>query len=210
MLDINWLLFLIASVAVILTPGQDLLLVMSRSLTQGAGAGVATAAGVSSGLVMHTLLATLGVGAVVMASEWLYLTMKFVGAAYLIYLGVSLLLVKDTAILSQANDTRPIRKLYVDGAFSNVANPKIAIFYFAFLPQFVPAQSEYPTLAIFVLGLTFSALTFVIKAPMGYYSGKLAGWFRASPVYLLSVYRVSGCMLLMLGAKLVFDERSRW
>ncbi|MEM7258389.1 MAG: LysE family translocator, partial [Pseudomonadota bacterium] len=178
MIEINWVLFIIASVAVILTPGQDLLLVMSRSMTQGAAAGVATAAGVSSGLMAHTLLATLGVGAIVMASQWLYLTMKFVGAMYLIYLGVSLLRVNNTGLQADLTQHRSAGKLYFDGAFSNVANPKIAIFYFAFLPQFVAPQSENPTLAIFILGASFALLTFLIKAPVGYFSGQLSNWFK--------------------------------
>lgn len=209
LIEINWLLFIIASVAVILTPGQDLLLVMSRSMTQGAAAGVATAAGVSSGLMVHTLLATLGIGAIVMASQWLYLTMKFIGAAYLVYLAVSLLRASGTAVLAEASERRSLRKLYVDGAISNVANPKIAIFYFAFLPQFVSAQSASMTLAVFMLGASFALLTFLIKAPVGYFSGHLSLWFRQHPRYLTGVYRLSGCMLLGLGAKLVLDERSR-
>ena len=86
MIDVSWLFFLVASVAVILTPGQDMILVMSRSIAQGALAGVVTAAGVSTGLLLHTVLATLGVGAIVQASEVLFLAMKVVGAVYLLSL----------------------------------------------------------------------------------------------------------------------------
>src|SRR5262245_38711334 len=91
MLEAAWGLFVIASLLVIVTPGQDMMLVMSRSLAQAARAGVATAAGVSTGLVGHTLLATLGLGALLRTSEGLFLALKLAGAAYLIWLGIGLL-----------------------------------------------------------------------------------------------------------------------
>src|SRR5215467_12262237 len=91
MADAHWALFVAASLLLIATPGQDMILVMSRSVAQGVAAGVATAAGVSVGLVGHTVLATLGLGAILRTSQWLFLALKLVGAAYLIYLGVQLL-----------------------------------------------------------------------------------------------------------------------
>ena len=91
MIEVSWLLFIVASLLLIATPGQDMILVMSRSIAQGAGAGVATAAGVSVGLVGHTVLAALGLGAVLRTSEWLFVALKLVGAAYLVYLGIQLL-----------------------------------------------------------------------------------------------------------------------
>lgn len=207
MIEVNWLLFVVASVAVILTPGQDLVLVFSRSITQGALAGVATAAGVSSGLLLHTILATLGVGAIVQTSEILFFVMKVVGAAYLVYLGISLLRVKSADFLSDTSSRRSNWKLYCDGAISNVANPKIAIFYFAFLPQFVLPVSDSPTLSIFVLGASFALLTFIIKGPVGYFSGQLSQWILQKPGYLLSIYRASGITLMALGMKLVFEKQ---
>src|SRR5690349_12649695 len=99
MLEVSWLLFIVASLVLIVTPGQDMILVMSRSITQGAAAGIATAAGVSVGLIGHTILATLGLGAILRTSEWLFLALKLVGAAYLIYLGVGLLRSKSTVLV---------------------------------------------------------------------------------------------------------------
>ena len=137
MLEVSWLLFTVASLVLIVTPGQDMVLVMSRSIAQGAAAGVVTAAGVSVGLVGHTILATLGLGAVLRTSEWLFLALKLLGAAYLIYLGLALLRTKATELVVQASSKRSLLRLFIDGALSNISNPKIAIFYFAFLPQFV-------------------------------------------------------------------------
>lgn len=203
---IAWPLFVASSLLLIVTPGQDMVLVMSRSVAQGAAAGVATAAGVSVGLVGHTLLATLGLGAILRTSEWLFLALKFAGAAYLVWLGIGLLRTRDAALVTAAASSSP-RRLFVDGALSNLSNPKIAIFYFAFLPQFVGPQAAQPTRAVFVLGLVFAALTFAVKAPVGYFAGRLSGWLRARPGVLRWIHRGSGAVLLGLGLRLAFERR---
>jgi len=208
MLEVSWLLFVVASLVVIVTPGQDMVLVMSRSIAQGPGAGVATAAGVSVGLVGHTILATLGLGAVLRASEWLFLALKFVGAAYLVYIGISLLRSKSSELVVQASSKRSPLKLFTDGALSNLSNPKIAVFYFAFLPQFVLPGASRPTLAVLVLGLLFAALTFLVKGPVGLFAGLLSAWLRARPSVLVWIHRVSGTILVALGVKLAFERRA--
>lgn len=206
-MEISWWLFVVASLLLILTPGQDMMLVMSRSISQGAGAGVASAAGVSLGLVGHTLLATLGLGAILRTSEWLFLALKLVGAAYLIWLGIGLLRSGGGPLGVEAGVRRSLPRLFADGAVSNVLNPKIAIFYFAFLPQFVLPGAQHPTLAIFVLGLCFAALTFVVKAPVGLAAGMLSSWLRARPGVLAGINRCSGLMLVGLGLRLALQRR---
>ncbi len=208
MLEASWLLFTIASLVLITTPGQDMILVMSRSIAQGPAAGVATAAGVSVGLVGHTVLATLGLGAILRTSEWLFVALKLVGAAYLIYLGVQLLRTRDAELALGATAARPLGRLFIDGALSNLSNPKIAIFYFAFLPQFVTPGATHPTLTIFVLGLLFALITFAVKAPVGMFSGLLSSWLRARPRVLLNLYRGSGLVLVGLGLRLALERRS--
>ena len=205
--DASCLVFIVASIVLIATPGQDMILVMSRSLAQGASAGVATAAGVSVGLLGHTLLATLGLGAILRTSEWLFLVLKLVGAAYLLYLGIGLLLTKRADIALGSAVQRSLRRLFAEGAFSNLSNPKIAIFYFAFLPQFVSPTAQQPTVTIFVLGLAFAALTFLVKGPVGVFAGALSAWLRARPKVLTWIYRSSGAILVGLGIKLAFERR---
>lgn len=205
--EASWLLFTVASLVLITTPGQDMILVMSRSIAQGPAAGIATAAGVSVGLVGHTLLATLGLGALLRASELLFLGLKLVGAAYLVYLGIGLIRTRRAELLVGAATRRSLARLFVDGAFSNISNPKIAIFYFAFLPQFVLPEAARPTLTIFVLGLLFALLTFCVKGPVGLFAGLLSGWLRARPAALLWLYRSSGIILLGLGVRLALERR---
>lgn len=207
MIDVYWLLFIVASLALIALPGQDMILVMSRSIAQGAKAGVVTAAGVSVGLVGHTVLATLGLGVILRTSEWLFLVLKLVGAAYLLYLGVGLLRTRRGGLAIKAEAFRPLRKLFLDGAFSNLSNPKIAVFYFAFLPQFVSPSAQQPTLTVFVLGLAFAGMTFLVKAPVAVFSGALSAWMRSRPGVLIWVYRSSGAMLVGLGVRLALERR---
>jgi threonine/homoserine/homoserine lactone efflux protein len=205
--EISWLLFIVASLLLIVTPGQDMILVMSRSIAQGAAAGVVTAAGVSVGLVGHTVLATLGLGALLRTSAWLFVALKLVGAAYLIYLGVQLLRTRQQELAMTAGAPRSLRRLFVDGALSNISNPKIAVFYFAFLPQFVLPGANQPTLAVFVLGLSFALLTFLVKGPVGLGAGLLSGWLRARPRVLTAIHRSSGAVLIGLGLKLALERR---
>ena len=208
MLDASWPLFVFASLVLIATPGQDMILVMSRSLAQGPAAGVATAAGVSVGLVGHTVLATMGLGAILRTSEWLFIAIKLVGAAYLVYLGFGLLRTSGATLLTRAATRRSLRRLFVDGALSNISNPKIAIFYFAFLPQFVTPGAARPTVTVFVLGLVFAALTFLVKGPVGLVAGRLSSWLRSRPAVLNWLYRSSGVVLLLLGVKLALERRT--
>jgi threonine/homoserine/homoserine lactone efflux protein len=206
--EVAWVLFIVASLVLIVTPGQDMILVMSRSIAQGPAAGVATAAGVSIGLVGHTVLATLGLGAVLRTSEWLFVALKLAGAAYLLYLGVQLLRTRNPELAAAAGASRSLRRLFLDGALSNLSNPKVAIFYFAFLPQFVRPDAAQPTLAVFVLGLAFAALTFFVKGPVGLGAGMLSGWLRARPRVLGGLYRTSGAVLIGLSIRLALERRA--
>jgi threonine/homoserine/homoserine lactone efflux protein len=206
--DVSWWLFVATSLILIATPGQDMILVMSRSIAQGPAAGVATAAGVSVGLIGHTMLAALGLGAILRASEWLFVLLKLVGAAYLVVLAIGLLRTRHADLALGTGTSRSAARLFMDGALSNLSNPKIAIFYFAFLPQFVTAGAAYPTLDLATLGLTFAALTFLVKAPVGLSAGALSSWLRRRPSVLVWLYRSSGAVLLGLGVRLALEKRN--
>jgi len=207
MVDAAWLAFLPIALLIIATPGQDMLLVMSRAVTQGTGAGLATATGVSVGLLGHTLLATAGLGAILQVSAWLFVALKLAGAAWLVYLGIQMLSTRDKAPAVEGHPPRSSARLFADGALSNLLNPKIAIFYFAFLPQFVTPESAAPTLAILVLGAAFALLTFIVKGPVALFAGALSGWLRARPSALAWMHRTSGAVLIALGLRLAFTER---
>ena len=207
MSDAQLLLFVVTSLVVILTPGQDMILVMSRSIAQGSAAGIVTAAGVSTGLLGHTLLAGLGLGSLLLASETLFVVLKLVGASYLVYLGIRLLRFRPASLELAGLRAAPLRRLFAQGALSNLSNPKIAIFYFAFLPQFISADTAHPTLMLLMLGAIFSLLTFLVKGPVGYFAGALSAWLRERPRVLVGMHRTSGAVLVALGLRLAFERR---
>ena len=107
----------------------------------------------------------------------------------------------------EAGSKRSLMRLFVDGAVSNISNPKIAVFYFAFLPQFFAADASNATLTLLALGTLYAVLAFAIKAPVGLAAGLLSGWLRARPGALLWLYRCSGAVLVGLGLRLAFEPR---
>ncbi|MDH3713839.1 MAG: LysE family translocator [Gammaproteobacteria bacterium] len=205
--DSTLLLFLATSLLIIVSPGQDMVLVISRSIAQGRQAGVITAAGVSVGLLGHTVLAALGLGAVLQASELVFKIMKYLGAAYLVYLGIKAFKAPAVEFGRPGRPSGSLRVLFYQGAISNLSNPKIAVFYFAFLPQFVTSGNSYPTQTLLALGAAFALITFTIKAPIGYSAGALSGWFRSRPRVQVWLNRISGTVLVGLGLRLAVQSQ---
>jgi threonine/homoserine/homoserine lactone efflux protein len=200
------LVFVLTSLVVIITPGQDMILVMSRAISQGSRAGIATAAGVSTGLLGHTLLTALGLGSLLMASEHLFTVLKVVGAAYLAYLGVRLVLTRHSDLGLRETKPAPLGRLFTQGALSNLSNPRVTVFYFAFLPQFLSSDAPNPARLLLLLGAAFSGLTLLVKAPIGYLAGSLSSWLRARPLVLKWLDRASGLVLIGLAARLVLEQ----
>ncbi|MGI9570023.1 MAG: LysE family translocator [Desulfobulbia bacterium] len=199
--------FVLTSLVVISIPGQDMVLVMSRGMTQGAKAGIVTAAGVSIGLLGHTVLAALGLGALLMSSEVVFTILKYIGAAYLAYLGLKLIFSHATEFELNNANPKPLKKLFIEGSLSNISNPKVTIFYFAFLPQFISTDIQDPEVFLLVLGFSFAVLTFLIKAPVGLFAGYASLWIRSRPIVIKLINRLSGVVLVSLGIKLAFEER---
>ncbi len=204
---ITWV-FIITSTVLILTPGQDMILVMSRSIAQGPKAGIVTAFGVSIGLLGHTLLATLGLGALLLASEFLFDIVKFIGAGYLIYIGYQLFRSKNHALDMKNLPTISYKRMFMQGFVSNITNPKVAIFYFSYLPQFVISNGENQATQLLILGFTFATLTFFIKGPIGFISGLLSFWIKTRPMILRYIHKTSGVILIALGLKLALEKRT--
>lgn len=201
------LVFILTSIMIILIPGQDMVLVLSRSLVQGSKAGIITVLGVSIGLMGHTLLATLGLGAILLASTWIFDAIKIIGAAYLIYIGYSLLRSKNHSLDTEKLQPISYKKMFFQGALSNISNPKITIFYFSYLPQFVVESSVSSTYQLLLLGTTFAVITFIIKAPIGYLGGILSFWISTRAFIMNAIFKTSGVILILLGIKLAFDQK---
>ena len=201
-------LYVVASLALIATPGQDMLYVITRSLAQGRAAGVYSAIGVCLGIVAHTALAALGVGAILSAGEGVFLVLKFAGAAYLVWLGLRLLLSRAVAAQGAARmPALPPVALVRQGMLSNLTNPKIVLFFFAFLPQFVDPASAHPTRDLVFLGLLYAALALPVKVGVGIAAGSLSERVIRKPGVLAWMNRASGTVLVALGLRLAAAER---
>ncbi len=204
---VSWV-FIITSTVLIITPGQDMILVMSRSISQGRKAGILTALGVSVGLLGHTILATFGLGALLLASESLFNIVKIIGAFYLFYLGINLLRSNHSKLNMDKLPKISYKKMFFQGMLSNITNPKVAIFFFSYLPQFVVTNGTKTAFQLLILGVTFAVLTFCIKASVGYISGSLSSWIKARPNFLNRIYKGSGIIFIGLGLKLAFEKRA--
>ena len=199
--------YVAAALALIATPGQDMLYVVARSLAQGRLAGVLSALGVCLGILVHTGLAALGVGAILQASETLFTAVKLAGAAYLVYLGVRMLLARHPAAgVATGGERRSHGALVWQGLLSNVTNPKMMLFFFAFLPQFVDTASAHPTRTLLELGVLYALLALPIKAGVGLAAGTL-GRRLLRGAAAAWIGRVGGSVLVALGVRLAFSGR---
>lgn len=205
------LLYLPAVAIIIAIPGPDMLLSLSRGLTQGRGAGFAHAFGVGLGIMAHSLLAALGVSALLTASETAFWVMKLVGGAYLIYLGVQQWRSVTSATLLNAPKA-PLKVIFWRGILSNLLNPKVALFVLAFVPQFVragdganPASS--PLVQMLLLGAIFSVLTIIAYGALGAAAGSVSRWLASHPAYLRGVNRGSAGLFVASGAAVLLLDR---
>jgi threonine/homoserine/homoserine lactone efflux protein len=139
--DANLILFLAASLVVIVAPGPDNILVLTRGVTLGRRAALVSAAGASVGLVTHSLFAAAGLSVLLARSAVAFSVVKYVGAAYLIYLGIRALLDRESFVLAEGTPRVGLRSVFAQAVASNVLNPKIAVFFLAYLPQFADADA---------------------------------------------------------------------
>lgn len=153
--------FIIAGILLNIAPGPDSILIMTRSATQGWRAGSAAALGIGAGTLVHIMAAALGLSALLATSATAFTIVKLAGAAYLLYVGVSMLLsrAKSAEQLQAGNTSQPLlshRKIFMQGFLTNLLNPKVAIFFLAFVPQFIAADASNKPLALIVLGCIFN------------------------------------------------------
>jgi threonine/homoserine/homoserine lactone efflux protein len=196
-------LYVVASLALIVTPGQDMIYVIGRALAQGRVAGLCSAVGVIIGILVHTALAAIGVGAILQASESLFTALKLVGAAYLVYLGVRMLLTRAVPIDARRGLVRSSPAwLVLQGVLSNVTNPKIILFFFAFLPQFVDPSSAHPTRDLVFLGILYALLGLPVKCGVALVAARLSDRVLQRPRALVWMNRACGAVLVALGVRL--------
>ena len=203
----HYWLFIATAIALIITPGQDTFFILGRSLSGGRGDGIAAAMGVSAGTVVHTLLAALGLSALLATSPYAFMVVKFAGAAYLMYIGVRALLSRANGMPGEVEGpaqsaNRRLWASFRQGMLTNLLNPKVALFFLALLPQFIDAASPYKVAAFIALGLSFVAMGAAWCVMLAVAAARLRGAFLRRPSMATVMNRVAGTMFIGLGLKL--------
>jgi threonine/homoserine/homoserine lactone efflux protein len=198
--------FLLTSLIVVATPGTGVLYTVAAGLSRGARASVIAAVGCTLGIVPHLLAAITGLSALLNTSAVAFQTLKYLGVAYLLYMAVSTLREKGALTVEQDTAPRPARKVIVSGILVNILNPKLTIFFFAFLPQFVSAGEPNAMLRMIELSAVFMALTLVVFVAYGRFAAALRSHILTRPKVLTWMRRVFAGGFAALAAKLAFTE----
>jgi threonine/homoserine/homoserine lactone efflux protein len=201
--------FALASAALIGFPGPAVLYIVTRSVHQGRRAGVASVLGIEVGALVHVAAATVGLSALLASSALAFSIVKYAGAAYLIGLGLWTFFSGRAAAETTLGGDIRLRRLFAQGVLVNAFNPKVALFFLAFLPQFVDPGASHPALQVGVLGLVFVAIALVLDLGWAFAAGTAGGLLRRSHRFLRAQRYVAGSVYVALGVATGFAGRSK-
>ena len=201
-------LFIISGLLLNVAPGPDTAYIAGRSVQLGWRGGVLAALGIATGCLAHVLAAALGLSALVVASATAFAAVKWVGAAYLCYLGLTMLLSRPRSSneVLREPDAVPLSRVFWQGALTNVLNPKVAMFFLAFLPQFVDADASHKPFAFLALGLIFVFNGTLWCLAVALAAARAAGHLRKSSRAMVWINRGLGALFVYLGTRLAFAQ----
>ena len=199
--------FLVTGIILNLTPGPDTFYILGRSMAQGRSAGVASVLGISAGSLVHTLGAALGLSALIAASATAFLAIKLAGAAYLVFLGARMLFSRVSATSIPTGFTSSgFLAIFRQGLLTNVLNPKVALFFLAFMPQFIAADSGSKFAAFITLGLCFVVTGTLWCLCLAWFSSLLGDRLRGSTTFAEVLNRTAGALFVFLGVRLATSK----
>lgn len=199
---VSFQLFLITVLIICITPGIDMMFILNRSISQGRDAGIYSALGVSVGAVVHTVLSGLGLSIILQTSVVLFTIIKIVGAVYLIYLGIQMFISKQSSISIKKTVYQSRRKLFVQGVITNVTNPKVALFFISFIPQFISVDNQYGPIPFLILGSIFAVMGAITSFIIAIFSSSLTTKLRDNIVAEKIINKISGAVFVILGISL--------
>jgi threonine/homoserine/homoserine lactone efflux protein len=199
--------FFVASMMLNLTPGSDMLYVASRSISQGIKAGIFSAVGIFIGCFVHILAAVFGLSYIIAKSEMVFNTIKFAGAAYLIYIGIKILTAQSAQSDLEKMESVEMWTLVKQGIITNALNPKVAIFFMSFLPQFITPSVTDVKIRLLSLGLWFNIQGTLILIIVAFLLGKTGNFIKNNPRLWKYQEKLTGLVLLFLGVKLAFTSQ---
>ena len=188
-------------------PGPATLLTIARATTSGTKVGIATGAGITAGDFVHTIMAVVGISAIIATSATLFSIVKYLGAAYLVYLGMRAILEKTPVDLGQGRVRITAPQAFRQAVLAEVLNPKTALFFLAFLPQFVVPENGFVVAQLMVLGVLFALIGFFSTIVYSLAAGRLGDVLRRNPAVLRWQGKVVGGIYCALGARLALQER---
>lgn len=197
--------FLTAAIVITLSPGPDNLMVLSLGIAKGRKQGMAFGLGCALGCLTHTLLATLGVSALIAASPVAFTALKIAGGLYLIYLGSQAIRSKGSTLANPAEaQEQSLWQLFRKGLIANAINPKVVLFFLAFLPQFIITSHGHVGIQTLVFGLLFTLQAAILFGSLGYFAGRLGQWLFRTPTASKWMDRLAGSIFIGLGLRLIF------
>ena len=199
--------FFTASVALALAPGPDNIFVLTQSALSGRIAGLIVTLGLCTGLIVHTLAVAFGVAVIFQTSAMAFNGLKLIGAAYLLYLAWQSFQTRPSDMAGEANGVLPRRKLFLRGVVMNITNPKVAIFFLAFLPQFADPVNGSVALQMVAFGAIFMFAALIVFGAISWASGFLSEWLQRSDRARIMMNRVAGVVFAGLAVRLVVTQR---
>ncbi|MDQ6610136.1 MAG: LysE family translocator [Bacteroidota bacterium] len=211
MITENFWVFALTGLLLNLTPGNDMLYVIARSSGQGTKAGVVSALGIGAGCLVHILAAVAGLSALIAQSATAFTIIKYIGAAYLVYLGVKSLLAKKNSFVARnsANEFGRLsyKKIFWQGVLTNILNPKVALFFLAFLPQFITPQHGAASRQILFLGMWFDFVGTLVNILVALLFGRIGSFLSRSPHFVQWQERITGTILIAIGIKVALSSK---
>lgn len=206
---INFEAFLIAGLILNLTPGADTIYILGRSVAQGKKAGILSALGISTGAIFHIIFATLGLSIILAKSATAFEIVKYLGAVYLIFLGIKTILKKEDGKFELSNESEIVnyRKIYLSGVLTNILNPKVALFFLAFLPQFIAPNYVQSSLPFLILGVTFLLTGTIWCLVLALFASKLSDRIRKNYKIKMWLDKITGGIFVTLGIKLALMKK---
>lgn len=199
-------LFLVASALLTIAPGPDIVYVLTRGIAQGPKAGFAAALGFATGCIFHTVLAAVGIAALIRSSDVAFNAVRYAGAAYLVWIGIQALRHRSSFSIEAASDTRALATIYRQSVIGNMLNPKVTLFFLAFLPQFVNTQAGHVGWQMALLGMIFMIQTVVIFGAVALFSGWLGAWIRRKPAIGERLNIFAGITFIALGIRVALPD----
>ncbi|PFL18409.1 homoserine lactone transporter [Bacillus cereus] len=199
---INYEVFLLTGILLNLIPGADTMYIVGRSISQGRKAGVYSVFGIITGSLVHTLFVAFGLSIILTKSVVLYNIIKIIGVIYLVYLGIKMVLDKTNVDFQASSNKLNIRKIYIQGLLTSLTNPKVSLFFIAFLPQFIDTKASSP-IPFIILGLTFTATGLLWCLFVAYFSSYVTKKLRGNQKVGMILNKVTGMIFIGMGLKLL-------